>query len=179
MNKIYIFSLFLGFFVLMCGAEEVSLQERLKGLENQKIKIDQNVADAKNEIAELNKNNTALRKDFLDNKRNLQIDTFKFTDEENAEKLAEIKAEMQKLEERRNKLLEEMKALMNSDAEYKRMNEAANRQFEEIKETREALPKANMHYTEVLKDQKDIDAKISEIKKQLELEKKDPSGDRK
>ncbi len=179
MSKIYIFSLFLGFFVLMCGAEEVSLQEMLKGFESQKLKIDQNVEDAKNEIAELNKNNMELRKEFLDNKRNLQLDTFKFTDEENAEKLAEIKAEMQKLEERRTKLIEKMKELMNSDAEYKRMNEEANSQFEKMRNIREALPKANMHYTQVLKEQRDIDAKISEIKKQLELEKKESAGDKK
>jgi len=178
MNKVYILGLLLGFFVVQCSAEEASLQEMLKGLQNQKVKADQEVTDAKSEISNLQKKNTNFRKDFLNNKRSLQLDTFKFIDEENAKKLADLKAEMKKLDEQRSKLIEQMKDLMESDAEYKRMNEAANSQFEKIKEIREALPKANMHYTEVLKNQHEIDAKILKIKKQIETE-KESSGDKK
>jgi len=179
MNKIYTFGLFLGFFIVFCSAEEASLQETLKGFEGQKLKIDQEVTDAKNDISNLQKQNSDIRKDFLDNKRSLQLDTFKFIDEENAKKLADLKAEMKRLDELKAKVAEDMKDLMNSDAEYKRANNEANGQFEEIKKIREELPKANRHYTEELKNQREIDAKILKIKKQIELEKKESTGDKK
>jgi chromosome segregation ATPase len=179
MKKICVCSLFLGIFVLVCSADEVSMQDTLKGFETQKIKIDQEVKDAKDEIANFKKNNMNLRKEFLDNKRSLQPNTFKFVDEENSKKLVALKAEIKELDEKRAKVVGQIKTLMDNDTEYKRINDESDSQFEKIKTIREALPKANMHYTEVLKNQKTIDAKILEIKKQIELEKKESTGDNK
>jgi chromosome segregation ATPase len=179
MKKICICSLFLGLFVMFGVAEDVALLETLKGFETQKIKIDSEVKIARENIDNLTATNKNVRKNFLDNKRSLQPNTFKFTDEENEKKLVALKAEITKLDEKRAEVIEQIKNLMNSDVEYKRKNDEANGQLEEIKEIRKALPKANMHYTQVLKNQREIDAKILKIKEQIELEKKESTGDNK
>ncbi|MDA3799092.1 MAG: hypothetical protein PF692_08430 [Kiritimatiellae bacterium] len=179
MIKRYILGLFLGMFVVFCSAEEVNLQDMLKSLEQEKVSADKEVEASRNNIDELKTKNTNLRKSFLDNKRNLQPNTFKFTDEETTKKLEDLKAVLKKLDEERKKVLEEIRAVMDSDAEYKKLNDESNKQLEDIKGLRELQSKANVRFTEALKTQREVDGKISDIKKQIEAKNKEAqNGDK-
>ncbi len=165
---------------MFCNAEEISLQDMLKSFEADKVKVDKEVADSRKNIDDLKTKNSDLRKSFLDNKRNLQPDTFKFEDEENAKKVADLKVVLKKLDEERAKVVNEIKVLMDSDSGYKKLNDESNKQLEEIKAMRELQSKANVSFTAALKEQHDVDGKISDIKKQLEADKKiEKDGDEK
>lgn len=180
MIKRYIFGLFFGIFVVLCSAEEANLQNMLKSLEAEKIGVDKEVVNSRQNINVLTTKNSTLRKSFLDNKRNLQPDTFKFTDEESVKKLAGLKAALKKVDAERAKIMNEIKDLMDSDVTYKKLDDVSNKQLAEIKGLRELQTKANMRLTVALKSQHDVDGKILDITKQIELKKKsEKDGDEK
>ena len=178
MIKRYILGLFLVVSVAFCNETEVSLQDMLKSLEGQKVKADEEVKASRQAVEDLKARNAELRKQFLDNKRSLLPETFKFADEATSAKRAELEAQLKRLDEERSKVMSQIEDLMNSDPEYKKLNDESNDQLKELQGMRERKNEVNMRLTEAIKNQRIVDEKISEIKKQIEAENKIQDGDK-
>lgn len=178
MKKRYIFGLFLSVFVMFCVADESkSLTDMLKSFEAEKVKADAEVEAARKNMDDIKARSMELRGQFLKSKKSLRPDTFNFSDKGSKEKIAELKAELKELDEKRAEVLKQINKLLESDEEYNALKVKSDTQLKEIRELQAAQPLANMRFTKALKKQNEINNKILDLKKRIKAGKKESIGD--